>query len=92
MVGQYLFAHQKQIRMVIDTFIIFTLREVILTYSDKGMSLEIKGFYIVSGLVIIFMLFYYRKKSMIESPYETNCNNCLAKDACLTPSKNETRK
>jgi uncharacterized membrane protein (DUF373 family) len=83
MVGQYLFAHQKQIRTVIDTFIIFTLREVILTYSDKSMSLETKSFYIVSGFIIMLMLFYFRRKAMLESPYETDCNRCVAKDTCL---------
>lgn len=83
MVGQYLFAHQKQIRTVIDTFIIFTLREVILTYSDKTMGLETKSFYIVGGFIIMFMLFHFRKKAMIESPNETNCNRCLAKDSCF---------
>ena len=83
MVGQFLFAHQKQIRTVIDTFIIFTLREVILTYSDKTMGLETKGFYIISGFIIMYMLFYFRKKAMIESPDETNCNRCLSKDTCF---------
>ena len=83
MVGQYLFAHQKQMRIVIDTFIIFTLREIILTYSDKTMGLETKSFYIVAGFIIMLMLFHFRKKSMLESPYETNCSRCLAKDSCL---------
>ena len=51
------------------------------------MSLEIKGFYIVSGLIIIFMLFHFRKKTMVESPYETECKRCLANDVCSIPNK-----
>ena len=82
MAGQYMFSEHKQMRIVIDTFIIFTLREVILTYSDKSMGLEVKSFYIVAGLVIIYMLFNFRKRVMVESPYETNCQKCLASDSC----------
>jgi uncharacterized membrane protein (DUF373 family) len=89
MVGQYLFAHQKHIRTIIDTFIIFVLREIILTYSDKSMGLELKSFYIVSGFIIMLMLFYFRKKAMIESPYETNCTKCLSKDSCANSQLEE---
>jgi len=87
MVGEYLFAHQKKIRTVLDTFIIFTLREIILTYSDKTMTLEIKGFYIVSGFIIMFMLFYFRNKAMSESPNETNCQKCIANNNCKVAEK-----
>jgi uncharacterized membrane protein (DUF373 family) len=87
MVGQYLFSHQKQIRTVIDTFIIFTLREVILTYSNKSLTLEVKSFYVISGFFIIFMLFYFRKKAMQESPYETDCSQCVANNSCAIVEK-----
>jgi uncharacterized membrane protein (DUF373 family) len=82
MVGQYMFSEHRQMRIVIDTFIIFILREVILTYSDKNMGLDIKGFYIVGGLFIIYMLFNFRKRVMVESPFETDCKKCLTKDSC----------
>jgi uncharacterized membrane protein (DUF373 family) len=91
MVGQYLFAHQKQIRTIIDTFIIFVLREIILTYSDKSMGLELKSFYIVSGFIIMLMLFYFRKKAMTESPYENYCSKCLSNDSCATSQLEESR-
>ena len=35
MVGEYIRTHHISIRLVIDTFIIFMLREIILIYSDK---------------------------------------------------------
>ena len=82
MSGQYMFSKHKQMRIVIDTFIIFTLREVILTYSDKTMDLSIKSFYIVGGLFIIYMLFHFRKRAMVESPFETDCKKCLSQDNC----------
>jgi len=82
MIGQYMFSENKQIRIILDTFIIFILREVILTYSDKSMNFETKSFYIVGGMFIMIMLFYFRKKVMTESPYETNCTKCLSKDSC----------
>jgi len=87
MVGQYLFAHEKKIRTILDTFIIFTLREIILTYSDKSMDLEVKAFYIISGFIIMFMLFYFRKKAMKESPNETNCERCVSKETCNVKRK-----
>ena len=53
------------------------------------MSYEVKSFYIISGLIIMFMLFYFRRKAMIESPNETNCDHCIAKNSCLVSNKND---
>lgn len=78
MVMEYIVTHHISIRIVIDTFIIFTLRESILIYSDKSIPIEGKVIYIILGFLMILSLFYFRKLSIINSPFD-KCSKCELK-------------
>jgi uncharacterized membrane protein (DUF373 family) len=80
MVSEYILNHKIQIRLIIDTFIIFTLREVILTFADKNIDYLKQGFTVFIGLTIVSILFHFRKKAIKESP--SNCDGCHVKANC----------
>lgn len=96
MLGQYVFENHIKLRTIIDTFIIFILRETILAYSDKRLdkiieifrindfsfSINQKLFYIIVGVLLIFILFKFRLQAIENSPNEINCDKCVAKDNC----------
>lgn len=78
MVMEYIVTHHISIRIVIDTFIIFILRESILIYSDKSILIESKVAYIILGFLMILSLFYFRKLSILNSPLD-RCSKCELK-------------
>jgi len=82
MISDYILIHHIKISVIIDTFIIFILREIILTFSDKNMTekfinlftygeytliLNQKIFYILIGVFVISFLFLFRKWSLQHS-------------------------
>lgn len=96
MIEQYIVQHFIQLRLVIDTFFIFILRETILAYTNHKMEgmvkiLDISGvsivineklFYIGLGIAVMGILMFFRVKAMTSSPNETNCEKCVAKENC----------
>lgn len=97
MIEQYIFTQHIQIILVIDTFSIFVLREIILALTDKKLTDKIipiinfndfsfginaKIFYVVVGSFLLFVFFKFRKKSMKEFRYEKNFETCLSKNDC----------
>lgn len=66
MIIHYIMENKIKIITVIDTFILFLLREIILVYTGKTYSIEEKFLYIFLGVLTISALFYFRKKSKTE--------------------------
>lgn len=70
MIGEYIFSHHIKLRLAIDTFILFTLREIILIFSDKDMEIYTKMTYIIMALTIAYFLFVFREKAIQLSSKE----------------------
>lgn len=70
MIGEYIFSHHIKLRLAIDTFILFTLREVILIFSDKDMEIYTKITYVAMALTIAYFLFIFREKAIQLSSKE----------------------
>ena len=63
MIGEYIVENQVKISSIIETFIIFMLREMVLVYSNQILTIEQKAMYILMGIIMITSLFFFRKKS-----------------------------
>ena len=78
--------HVIRMRLVIDGFILFLLRDVILVVSDeKYTQLEIQNKLLIL-VPVIFMFFIFRYFSIKYSPNDKNCATC---PAIITSSDNK---
>ena len=78
MVREFINSKSVKISIVIDSFIIFFIRDVVLIASSTKYSFEeqvIKSAYIISIVIILFVL---RILSLKYSPNDKNCESCPA--------------
>lgn len=78
MVGDFIMKGTQaiKIRYVIDGFIIFLLRDVIIVISDE--KIIDKEFKVGFLLAVIFTFFIFRIFSLKYSPSDKNCEDCIA--------------
>lgn len=78
--------HVIRMRLVIDGFILFLLRDVILVISnEKYTTIEIQNKLFIL-IPVIFMFFIFRYFSIKYSPNDKNCSTC---PAIITSSDNK---
>jgi len=65
-----------KLRIVIDGFIVFFLRDLVLVFSNEKYSLEEKEEKVLLVLGILFVLFIFRILSLRFSPNDKNCKTC----------------
>jgi len=69
-------SHVLKIRLVIDAFIIFLLRDVVLVISDEKYSTNIVQEKLLILIPTIFIFFIFRLMALKYSPNNKNCEEC----------------
>jgi uncharacterized membrane protein (DUF373 family) len=71
-----------KLRFIIDGFIVFFLRDLVLIFSDPKYNLNDKEDKLIVVSALIFVLFIFRAMSLIFSPNDKNCKSCISKKYC----------
>jgi len=89
MVTSYVLGEEPimKLRFIIDGFIVFFLRDIVLIFSEPKYELSEKEDKLIVAIFIIFALFVFRAMSLAFSPNDKNCDVCLSKSACNLKSK-----
>jgi uncharacterized membrane protein (DUF373 family) len=80
MITTYALENEKvmKLRIVIDGFIVFFLRDLVLIFSEEKYSLSDKEDKLILVFMILSMLFIFRILSLYFSPNDKNCKSCPA--------------
>jgi len=78
MITTYAFEDTKvmKLRIVIDGFIVFFLRDLVLIFSSEKYPLPEKEEKLIVVILILFSLFIFRIISLYFSPNDKNCKTC----------------
>jgi uncharacterized membrane protein (DUF373 family) len=69
--------HVVQLRTVIDGFIVFFLRDLVLIFSNEKYSFIEKENKLIMLGIILFSLFIFRILALKFSPNDKNCESCV---------------
>lgn len=80
MISTYAFESPKvmKIRFIIDGFIIFFIRDIVLIFSDEKYTMAEKEEKLFVVVLLVFSFFIFRILALKYSPNEKDCENCPA--------------
>lgn len=80
MVTTYVLGKEQvmKLRFIIDGFIIFFMRDLVLIFSSEKYSIIEKEEKLIMIIALIFSLFIFRIMALYFSPNDKNCNECPA--------------
>jgi len=84
MLTSYIFGKEPvmKLRFIIDGFIIFFLRDLVLIFSEPKYNLSDKQDKLILVVLLISALFIFRAMSLYFSPNDKNCDVCPSKNNC----------